>query len=92
MTHLISYSLHRPGQEYSRLYKAIESISGTYWHHTTSAWLVETPLSAKQVYDLISPYALDANDEIVVFRLQGDWYGKINESDGLNWLHKRKFL
>lgn len=91
MVYLISYKLQRPGQNYSDLYEAIGKISGTYWHHTTSVWLVEVnSLSAKQVYEKLSPY-IDNNDDLIVFRLQGEWWGKIPDASNLEWLKGRTF-
>lgn len=91
MVYLISYRLQRPGQDYNDLYEAIRKLSGTYWHHTTSAWLVETSsLSAKQIYEKLTPYT-DANDDLVVFRLQSEWWGRITAPSDLKWLKERTF-
>ena len=88
--YLIAYRLARPGQNYEALYADIRSLSGTYWHNTTSSWLVESSLSAKQVYSNLSRH-LDGNDEIVVFKLGGEFYGQLQPSD-LEWLSARTGL
>jgi len=90
MVYLISYTLHKPGQDYTDLHGAIKAISGTWWHHTTSVWLVETSMSAKQIFDALSRY-IDANDDLMVFRLQGDWQGKLADATNYNWLRARQF-
>lgn len=90
MIQLISYRLHRPEKDYPDLYDAIRKISGTYWHHTTSAWLVETTLSSKQVYETLNPY-IDSDDDLVVFRLQGEWWGRVNNQSDMDWLKARTF-
>ena len=84
MVYIINYRLHSPGKDYEALYKVIKGISGTYWHNTTSSWLVESQLMAAQIYNLLSPH-VDKNDEIAIFLLEGDWYGQLLNDD-LKWL------
>lgn len=91
MTYIITYTLHRPGQDYTDLYNAISGISGTHWHPTTSVWIVESGLSANQIFERIFPYALDANDELMVLRLQGEGHVKINDERNLSWLKQRQY-
>lgn len=91
MVYIISYKLQRPGQDYSDLYNAIKNISGTYWHHTTSAWLVETNLSAQQIFETLFPFIVDDNDELIIFRLQGEWWGRLTDQSNLSWLRGRSF-
>ena len=90
MVYLISYTLFRPGQDYKDLHKAIKEISGIWWHHTTSAWAVESNLSAEQIYKHLSPF-VDSNDDLIVLRLQGQYWGKIADSSSTNWLRARTF-
>lgn len=90
MVYLISYQLHRPGQDYPDLYGAIKKISGTWWHHTTSAWVVETTLTAKQVFETLVPF-VDKNDDLIVFRLQEEWWGRLAEQESVAWLKVRNF-
>jgi len=90
MVHLISYTLHHPGRNYDSLYEAIKGISGVWWKHTTSAWIVQSSLSCQQIYNLLSSH-VDANDEVVVFRLQGEWWGRILNPDNKDWMLKREF-
>ena len=91
MTYVITYTLHRPGQDYNNLYKAIEGISGIHWHPTTSVWIVESLLTAKQIFERIFPHTLDTNDELMVLRLQGEGHTKINDAHNLNWLRQRQY-
>ncbi|RJQ36701.1 hypothetical protein C4552_02295 [Candidatus Parcubacteria bacterium] len=90
MIHIISYTLHSPGRDYSSLHEAIRSLSGSWWHHTTSVWLVDTSLSAQQIYDRLAPH-LDRNDELIVFGLTREWWGRIDDQEGLTWLRGRTF-
>jgi hypothetical protein len=90
MHHVISYRLHKTGKNYDQLYAAIKSLSGTYWHNTTSSWIVESSLSAKKIFEHIKPY-IDNNDELVVFKLEGSYYGQLNPDD-LKWLEAQSGL
>lgn len=84
MVYIINYRLHRPTQNYDELYKAIRGLSGTYWHNTTSSWVVQSGLSAKQIFGQLEPH-IDNNDELVVFRLQGEYFGQLKPDD-IKWL------
>ncbi len=90
MVYLVSYTLHKPGQDYTDLHKAIKEVSGTWWKHTTSAWLADASVSAKQIFDRIVPY-VDKNDDLMVFRLQGEWHGRTADSTNYDWLNARQF-
>ena len=67
--YLVSYDLKKPGQNYEALYKLLQS-SGTYAHVLDSAWLVNSPLAAKDVLLALTP-ALDKNDSIFVTQVSG---------------------
>jgi alpha-acetolactate decarboxylase len=90
MVYLIAYRLNKPGQDYSNLDDAIRKVSGIYWHHTTSSWLVESTLSAKQVFEKLHSF-IDKNDELVVFRLQGEYWGHLPDPKNFDWLKARQF-
>lgn len=75
----ITYDLHRPGQDYARLFEALKSY-GTYYHYMDSAWLVSTTSSAKQVRDHLKKH-IDGNDTLFVARLTGEaaWAGPLDD-------------
>jgi hypothetical protein len=83
-TYVVSYDLHRPGQNYAGLHDAIKSL-GTWWHHLESTWHVVTDKSAKQVRDTLAP-ELDANDKILVVRSGGEGAWKGINDNGSAWL------
>ncbi len=58
----------------------IKGLSGTYWHNTTSSWIVNTSLSAKSIFETLKPH-IDGNDELAVFRLEGGYYGQLQTAD-----------
>jgi len=84
-TYLIGYDLNSPGQDYSGLINAIKALANGYWHHLDSTWLVNTSLDAGQIRDTLKP-ELDANDELLVIRVGGNWatYGLPDSAN--NWL------
>ena len=89
MYHIIVYRLHRLGQQYNELYKAIEGL-GTNWHNTTSSWIVVSSLSPKKIFDRLKSH-IDANDELAVFKLEGLYYGQLEPKD-IRWLAERSGL
>lgn len=62
---LITYDLKRPGQDYEELLKEIKNISGTWWHHLESTWLIKTGISPNEVFSRLKKY-LDSNDRMLV--------------------------
>jgi hypothetical protein len=84
-TYLIGYDLRKPGQDYSALFDAIKGLTGTWWHHLDSTWVIRHPGSAVDIRDALTPH-LDSNDELLVVQLSGEgaWYGFNNR--GSDWL------
>ena len=82
---LITYDLRKPGQDYARLFAAIEAL-GAWWHCLESVWLVRTSLTSAQVRDTLRPY-LDANDSLLVAGLNGNWATLGLGGDCTDWLH-----
>jgi len=71
-THVISYDLHQPGQDYKKLHEAIEELGQTN-HYLASTWLVRTniDMSATNVRDHLTPH-IDSNDKLLVARISGE--------------------
>ena len=66
MVYLIAYDLNRPGQEYSKLYEAIESL-GDWCHCMESVWLVDTCVTTESIgKKLRSATCLDDNDKLLI--------------------------
>lgn len=82
---LITYDLRKPGQDYTRLFAAIEAL-GTWWHCLESVWLVRTSMTSTQVRDALRP-CLDANDSLMVAGLNGNWATFGLGGDCTDWLH-----
>ena len=84
-TYLIGYDLNRPGQDYTTLFAAIKSLSGTWWHHLDSTWIIVHQGPATLIRDTLKPH-LDPNDELLVVQLSGvgAWAGF--NAQGSEWL------
>lgn len=86
--YMIGYDLNKPrGQnDYTELHEAIKGISGTYWHHLDSTWLVQTNKDAGQIRDILRPY-LDSGDELLVVVLGANWASWGLQERANTWLH-----
>ena len=88
MVFLISYDLRQPGRDYADLHKAIKSFA-TWAKPLESVWLVDTYLSAKDIYARLSPY-LDQNDLIFITPIGRGSYGVIPR-EVWTWLANRVY-
>lgn len=80
---LITYDLNQPGQNYKKLFEAIESY-GTHWHFMQNAWVIRSSNSASQVRDYLKQF-IDANDKLFVTRLSETAWAGFN-TKGNTWL------
>lgn len=82
----INYDL-RKKRDYQSLYERIQAY-GTWCRPLESAWIVATSQTAIQVRDNLKA-AMDADDGLLVTRLQGDaaWYGLAAEQ--AKWLQNQ---
>ena len=82
MSHIVTYDLKSPGQNYEKLYKALESY-GTYYHLQESVWIIVSTQKCKEIRDHLMSFT-DSNDSLFVAKLTGEaaWTGL---SDN-NWL------
>lgn len=86
-TFVVTYDLMKQGQNYTCIISKLKSY-GTYWHLQGSVWLIETSQSAVQVREYLTP-CLDANDKLMVARLEGEaaWSG-YDDASG-QWMKDR---
>ena len=84
-TYLIGYDLNKTGQDYTSLIDAIKALSGYWWHHLDSTWIIKSDSSAASIRDSLKKH-IDGNDELLVVRLQGEgaWAGF--NTKGSEWL------
>ena len=87
---LIMYDINKEGAAYSAANKLvadkIKSLSGTWWHHLDSTWIVVASMTAVQIRDAVGS-VLDSNDELLVMQSSGTaaWQG-FNDQ-GSKWLN-----
>jgi hypothetical protein len=87
MLYCISYDLNSPGQDYSGLFKAIESC-GAWWHYLDSTWLVDTDYSAESIYARLKPH-LDDNDRVLVVRVGSESQGWLPQK-AWDWIRQHR--
>jgi CRISPR/Cas system-associated endoribonuclease Cas2 len=81
--YIVSYDLKKPGDEYEKLIKHIQTFD--HWARIhKSVWFVETEKSAKELRDDLLSY-IDSNDKIFVVKESGEaaWRGVIASTDYL---------
>ena len=88
MIYAINYDLHRPGQNYDELFKTIKSL-GAWWHYLGSTWLVDTSLTASQIWNRLQPHT-DKNDTFFIAGVTRDYSGWM-PPDAWAWLNERKY-
>lgn len=87
MIYLVTYDLHKPTQNYAAVHQAIKSC-GSWWHHLESTWLVDTTLSASQIWDRIKG-AADNDDNFLIIRVTKDFSGWLPQA-AWDWLNQRQ--
>lgn len=83
---LISYDLHRPGQDYKELHEAIK-ILGSWWHCLESVWIVDTAHTVSGIRDHLRQF-VDANDSVLVLNCGGSWATLGMSKDCNAWLRE----
>lgn len=89
MIYSINYDLRQPGRNYEKLYEAIKSC-GAWWHNLESTWLVDTTLSASQVWDRIRAH-VDRNDSVLIIGVTKDYSGWLPKQ-AWDWIRGRQGL
>jgi hypothetical protein len=82
----INYDLKKPGQDYSGLFEAIKSC-GAWWHYLQSTWLVETTLTAEQVWERLKVH-VDKNDSMLIIRVGPEYSGWLPQG-AWDWIRER---
>ncbi len=82
---MIGYDLNKSGKDYSGLINQIKKISGIWWHHLDSTWIIKSTKSTIEIRDLLSPY-IDEDDELLVAGLTSVAAWKGFNSKGSHWL------
>ena len=69
-TYLVTYDLHRPGQNYPGLIGELQRQRGV--RILLSTWLVHSGGSALQLINALEPH-IDGSDRIFVSTVEGNW-------------------
>ena len=88
MVYLITYDLHRPGQNYTGLHLALKGL-GEWAHPLESVWLVNSSLSATDIYNRLAP-EIDKNDNILVTAMGRDHQGWL-PAWAWTWINSRVY-
>lgn len=80
---LITYDLHKPGQDYPGLHDALKS-SGWWWHHLDSTWIIKTNSTPQQWYEKLASI-LDQNDYVFICEVKRNYWGFLPEK-AWQWL------
>jgi hypothetical protein len=84
-TFLISYDLHKPGRDYSELYRAIGA-TGSFAHPLESVWLVTYNGTTAQLRDALMKH-VDSNDDLLVAQLvPGTWATYGVNAEAREWM------
>lgn len=86
MNYAINYDLKKPGRNYEKLYEAIKSC-GAWWHYLGSTWLVDTSLSAAEIWSRLAPQ-VDQNDNVLVIGVTRNFGGWLPQG-AWDWLNER---
>lgn len=84
--HWVNYDLNKSGQDYTKLIEYLKSHQ-SWAKPLKSSFFVKTTLTASQLRDGIKKH-IDANDDVVVVKVDGQNWATYGLSDNLNkWLH-----
>ena len=84
MVFLIAIDFADNTRDLSKLEKELKS-TGTWWHHISNIWIIESSESANEVYDRIARYLTKA-DTILVTQITNEQQGWLSKS-AWKWLN-----
>ncbi|WP_417320227.1 CRISPR-associated protein Cas2 [Erythrobacter aureus] len=84
--YIVTYDLHKQGQNYDCLVKKLKQYSG-WFHMQGSVWVISTNSTSTQIRDDLKS-CLDSNDKLFVGKLSGEaaWWGYTQVDT--DWLKK----
>lgn len=91
MIYLITYDKNTVLKDYTPLYKAIKESGDTWWHHMNNTWLINTHLSASEIYNNLREH-LNVADRLLVVKIHrpSDCQGWLNKK-AWEWIAKQDF-
>ena len=88
MVHLIAYDIFQKGRDISALENEIKS-TGTWWHHLSNVWIIETLETPEQVHKRIGQHLQQA-DRVLVVRITRERQGWLSK-EAWDWLRGRQY-
>ena len=83
--YIVNYDLNSPGQDYAKLFQAIQSFND-YHHLMESTWGVHSTKTAKDVFEFLGQH-MDDTDRLFVSELTENSWWYLNK-DAVKWLEK----
>lgn len=88
--YLITYDLHKAGQDYEGLYEAIKNSSTGVWsHRLDSTWIIKSNLTVNEVSNNIKA-KVDDNDHFLVIEVKNNKQGWLPK-EAWNYLNNNVF-
>jgi hypothetical protein len=87
--HLVTFALHEPGADPSKLLVAIKENANGWCHYIPNAVLVNTEDSADTFAKKLYPY-FTKNDYLLVVRVEGEHQGWFPQ-EAWDWLNERSY-
>ena len=84
MVYVVSYDLRKPDRNYEDLIRELKSF-GTWWHQTSSVWIIVTSKTAVEVRDYLKQF-IDINDKLFVSRISNNWAATGFSEQEYNWV------
>jgi len=82
---LITYDLHKPSQEYQKLYDALKTAS-KWWHYLDSTWLIVTTESPESWWNRLRS-TLDSDDLLLIVEVKRNYYGWLPQK-AWDWINQ----
>lgn len=84
MVLIVTYDLHQPGRDYSKVEKVLKS-AGSWAHPQGSVWFLDTTINPSDWVDRLKA-AGDPNDEYFVARMHQRWAARNMGQEVADWL------
>lgn len=87
MIYLITYDRNKLFANYDNLENAIKSSGSSWWHHMQNTWLLNSTLSANDIYNRLAPH-LNVEDRIIIFQVTGNYQGWLDK-EAWDWINNQ---
>lgn len=81
----VTYDLHKPEKDYSKLTSQLKSYS-SYSHRFDSFWIIDTSKDIRKINEELKE-TIDGNDMLLITQLQNNWAGVNLFETTVDWLN-----